>query len=346
MAEAESRNGSDKSTLRREISDFLIQSMRAAEGEGDETLANALMLFGAAVGVGTETELLEMARNPEYDPNVDGLPIKSIHELEADYRQFCQRSESVSLHLNRWLPSLATRPLVPGELVVIVSDTGVGKTALMQNIARHASPLPVLMFQLELPGSLLFERYAQMTSGHSGDAVFQAYRNKTKVPWNERELAHVWTCDRSGLKSTEIESLIRKSSVKIGKPPAVVMVDYIGLIAGTGAAKRYERVSDAAENLKVIAKKLDTILICASQLARPDDREEVVEPRLHHAKDSGSIESSAGLVLGAWRSKEDKSRLMIKVLKNTKGASGKIVTCKFDFRTMTIRELAKEEQNE
>ena len=73
----------------------------------------------------------------------------------------------------------------------------------------------------------------------------------------------------------------------------------------------------------------------ASQVRRDPER---VEVDLHDAKDTGSVENSAQLVLGAWRPQVD--RLSIKILKNTKRAGQHTIECAFDGHRQKIVELA------
>lgn len=319
--------------LRQKCSDAMLAIMRDAEIAGDEALAGDIAFASAAIGLKDMNALKERRKADAQD----AVPVKSMDELEEAYRYFVGEAERRSFRFGNWLPSLANtvRPMVPGELVVLLADTGVGKTAWLQNFARKAAPQTVLMFELELPGTLCFERFVQMQAQRTGEDVFNAYRTGTRI--NFDGLEHVWVCDQSRLTPEKIEEIIVKSTDKIGGKPALVIVDYIGLVAGK-PGKRYERLSDAAEQMKVIAKQTDTIIVMASQIGRPEDKELVVEPRLHHAKDSGSIENSAGLVLGAWRDPDDNRKLWLKVLKNTKGKSGKKVPCLFDVETMRIEE--------
>ena len=324
------------------ISRVMIELAQKADVVNRSDLARGLMLAGAALNLGRLDEITRLVRTPGMPEEIAKLPIKSMTELENDYREHVRKSHEVSLNLSGWLPSLDIRSLVPGEMAVVLADTGVGKTAILQNVARVARNMAVLMFQLELPGTLLFERYAAMSSGYSGNAIYHQYRDNDTVDYGHADLAHIWTCDRSGLAPEDIEGLIMKSADKIKKAPGLVIVDYIGLLRGRG--KRYERISDAAEQLKITAKNTNTIILLASQLSRPDDKEIVMEPKLHHAKDSGSIENSCGLVLGAWRDATDKGKLWLKVLKNTKGFSGKKIACRFNTNTMRIDELQEVNQ--
>ena len=118
--------------------------------------------------------------------------------------------------------------------------------------------------------------------------------------------------------------------------PVLVLIDYVQLIQGAG--NRYEKTSNIAEGLKVVAKTTGVIMVIASQVARRDGDEEI---GLHSGKDSGALENSAGLVIGAWRDDEDATLMTLKVLKSTKGGSGLIIPCNFNGSKMTITERSK-----
>ncbi len=262
-------------------------------------------------------------------------------ELEEQYTEFVRQVESRTFNLSRFIPSLGqhVRRLIPGELAVVMSDTGVGKTAIQQCMARAASPLPTLFFELELPSELMFERFVQMENNETGESVEARYKLGSSGAWRDfKSLNHIMVCGESGLSTDQIESFIHRSELKGGMKPAVVFVDYIGLIRAVDARSRYEKLSETAEQMKVIAKRTKTIVIMGTQIARPDKSKESLEPKLHDAKDSGSIENSAGLVLAAWR--PDRGTMMLKILKNSKGNSNAVIECNFDGERMQITERA------
>ena len=298
----------------------------------------------ASLGVDdAKSGLVEMERSAH--PHLKGvsLPIYSVAELEADYKQFVKSMEQNSFSLGKWLPSLGKiRPLVPGELVFIIGDTGTGKTGILQQIAKSALPLPTLMFELELPKELMFERFASMASKFTGEQVEKAYRESdspenTLADLLDAKLKNLFVCAEARLTVPMIENYIMKAELKIGERPKVVLVDYIQLVGGKGATRR-EKVSDIAEELKVMAKATRTVVIVTSQIARNKDE---TEPGLHSAKESGSIESSCGLLIGAWRDASDGSLLNLKILKSTKGGAGLHIPCNFDGERMIITERSK-----
>lgn len=284
-------------------------------------------------GENAKAELLKLIDPLKPVNPAPDLPVKGMRELEDDYIEFVKRSEARALRLNRWLPTLvkSVRPIVPGEMVVVLANTGVGKTAILQNIAYHCK-LPTLIFEMELPGTLIFERFVQLEAKLPGDDVERLYRAGTPPAWC---MDHVYVCPQSRMNAAEMERIINSAELKMGTRPMVVMVDYVGLLNSPGTS-RYDRVSASAEQLKVLAKTTDTVFVVASQIARPNsDNNEV---SLHDAKDSGSIENSAGLVLGAWREGEKGETLKIKILKNTKFRAGEIIECNYDGVRMAITE--------
>lgn len=251
-------------------------------------------------------------------PGAD-VPLKDMAEMEADYREFTRTYEESTLSLD-WLNFHDLRPMIPGEMMLFVGDVAVGKTLWCQNLVLNAAPMPTIMFEMELPGALMFERFVSMTTGIKDRAVEETYRSGGSVAWRgSKACGHFQICELSGLSVDDIQGIIERAELRMGVKPKLVIVDYVGLIAGKGA-KRYERVSDVAEKLKVIAKTTNTIVVAVSQRSRPAEGEH--EVGLHDAKDSGSLEASAQLAIGAWRDEVNSLKLHLKINKSNKGGSG------------------------
>lgn len=268
------------------------------------------------------------------------LPIKGMQELEAEYCKFIDQSEDVGVDISRWLPSFRgkVRPLVPGEFACFIADTGQGKTALLQNLAFKAG-VTTLLFELELPGTLTFERFVGIATGYASHDVVLGYKAGGPGQISFGNLKHVFVCDRSGLTVQEMKRLIQASALKIGSPPVLVLVDYVQLVRGDGNS-RYERTSSVAEGLKVLAKELNVIVVASSQIGR---KEKGASPEigLHDGKNAGEIENSAGLLIGVWRDDKSEKTMHLKILKNTKGLCGYEVLCTFNGETMQIMEESK-----
>lgn len=263
------------------------------------------------------------------------VPIYSSQEVRDAYHDSLTTDHKIRLSLGDWLPTLGqkVRPLVPGEMVVVMADTGQGKSATLQNIAVASRGMPVLYFQLELPLTQMGERFLAITSKMPADLVERSVREGSAM--DVKSWDHIYTCEMAGLTTEKIEEIINQAELKIGDRPAVVMIDYIGLVAG-GSGKRYERMSTIAEELKVIAKKCNVIMFVASQIHRKGDGDGQDTVGLHDAKDSGSIENSSSLVLGCWRPTRDS--MNVKILKNTKGFAGEMIECDYHGASLRITE--------
>lgn len=279
-------------------------------------------------------------------PNIKGhtLPIYSIAEIENDYRRFVRSMGENAFSLGKWLPTLGAnlRSLVPGELVFLIGDTGTGKTGVLQQIGRAAQPLPTLMFELELPKEIMFERFAGMSSKMTGEEIERAYQSSDDSISDQlgKHYPNLMICSVARMSVRQMEEIITRAELKLGQRPRLVLVDYIQLMAGDGDNRR-EKISDIAEALKVMAKATRTIIIAASQISRPKDVDEKWEPSLHSAKESGSIEASCGLLISLWKDLKDETALNLRVLKSTKGGTGTFVKCNFDGARMIITERSQ-----
>lgn len=326
-----------------EILAALHDLQQSAEASGLESLSQDLSVAHSAITLKKPEYLKNISENIEDAEieEVQKLPIHSIDQLQADYREFANQVHQTRFSFSQWLPAIKLRPLVPGELAIVVADTGVGKSAFISNWAAQSTPMLCLKFELELPRTLLFERYLTMDTGMDGEDVFNAFHAKKEPDWNIQKYRHIFTCDKAGILPDEIERIIVKSPGKIRGKPTMVFVDYIGLIGGKGGT-RYDKVSNAIEQFKVVAKNTNTIFVVAAQVSRPDDKETQKDPKLHSAKDSGSIENSGGLVFGLSRDPAFPHLLKIKVLKSTKGGAGQLCTMKFNFPSTLIEPITAE----
>lgn len=272
-------------------------------------------------------------------PFVQGskLALFSFVELETRYKSYISKIAESSLSLSSWIPALSPlRRLVPGDLVTFLAGTGVGKTSILANIAIHAKPLPTLFFELELPDQSMFERFVGIKCNFSGRQVEEGYKVQDEVGPEalHRHFGHIAISTESSMTTMDLESTIIRSELKTGVKPKLVLLDYIQLMKGPGKS-RYEQRSSVAEELKIVAKTTQTIIILSSQIGRKgqDDSPEV---HMSDGKESGSIENSSGVVIGVWRDPEDPSLMTMRVLKATKGGAGLEVPCTYDLHSLKI----------
>jgi len=264
------------------------------------------------------------------------LPLYSADDLMGIYRKEVCSEKPIRMDLGLWLPELRNwvKPFVPGDMISVIGGTGVGKTAILQNILGFATKLPSISFELELSEYLMAERSAALAHNTTATEIERSTREGKKLA--TENWSHIWTCAQSAMTVDKMRNIINRAELKMGVRPVVVGLDYIQLMKG-GSGKRYERMSSIAEDLKVLAKECRIILFVLSQISRKGDSDDAVqEVSLTDAKDSGSIENSSGLVLGAW--KTEPRTMVVRILKNTRGQSGHRVECTFDGAKYRIRQ--------
>ena len=274
------------------------------------------------------------------------LPLYRMSDFEPRYKRLVKESSGMRLDLGAWLPTLRrVRPLFPGDFALLVADTAVGKTALIQNIAFRAKHLKSVLFELELPEEMLYERFLAIHNGLKCSEIEDNYRNSDDELGKElldKVFGNILICPEMRLTPERMEQIILRSELVMGEKPQLVLVDYVQLMNGKGSTKT-ERASDIGDSLKVIARITKTIVVGVSQVARPsgENNRGIFIPNLHSPKDSGSFENSAQLVVGVWRDENDPMLMNLRVLKSTKGGAGTQVACNFDGETMRINERSK-----
>lgn len=289
-----------------------------------------------------ESKKLLMAMRDEAAVFCKGIkmPLVKFADLEDRYAAQAKRSSENGIDLGDWIPSFkgAVRKLIPGDLVVVLGGTGVGKTTILSNMLNAFRKRPVIFFEMELTPELLFERLMAMRNKTSAKNIEAAYARGELAGRDvcDKTFPNLYVCTEIQLTVARIEEIANTAELVMGVRPEVLFIDYIGLLDNSGSS-RYEALSKAAEDLRRAANKTKMVLIVSSQIGRKknDDSPEV---NLYDGKDSGSLENSASLLIGAWRNAENPSILHMKVLKQTKGASGFEVACDFNGDTLTISE--------
>lgn len=271
------------------------------------------------------------------------VPILSMAELEQRYEEALGRNGTGSYSFKEWLPSFGhrIRPSMPGDMICFAAGTGVGKTALLQNMAWRAAPLPILLFEMELADSITFERFVAGVTGMRQDDVEGAYRAGNRPDWRDTGyLQNIFVCPSSGLTVQTIETIVNRAELKMGVRPVLVLIDYVQLVRALGKG-RYEQITSVMSDLKSMAKNTGTVVAVASQVQRKGKEGGGPEVGLEDGKDSGQIENSSALHIGVWRDPQERETgLVMRVNKNTRGREGQIVRCNFDGSKMLITERA------
>ena len=235
----------------------------------------------------------------------------------------------------------------PDNLIVIAGRPGLGKTALLNQIAVHAARRghPGLILSLEMGPETLGIRAMASAAGVNVSALMRGYREP-------HEAAAQAAVELSGLPlhvDTDTYSL-GGICAQIGQYKRThdiqwAAVDHIGLIEVEGYNTRNEQIGAITRTLKKLAKRLQIPVIALSQLNRGVEKDRR-RPTLADLRDSGNIEQDADACLFLHSEAEDNQATLtmeLGLLKNRGGRKGWIGRrISFNGATQTFQELVED----
>lgn len=203
--------------------------------------------------------------------------------------------------------------LFPTDLVILAGRPGMGKTAMLDSIARAAARKfreagegSVLIHSLEQDGKQLVTRATAGAAGvrmtdvrggylddHDLKRLMQAGIDINDLP--------ILIDSRAGLTVSQIAVSARRA-VRQHKT-RLLMVDYLGLIRTSDrySGNRNNELGEITWALKCLAKELDIAVVLLSQLNRAVEGRENKRPQLADLRESGNIEQDADAVLMLYR---------------------------------------------
>lgn len=196
--------------------------------------------------------------------------------------------------------------LRPGTLNIVAARPGMGKTALVINIATNIASMTgrnVNIFSLEMSKSEVGNR---ILASRSDVTVKQLQRANLK-PEDEEKLTKafkqlaelpIYIDDNSSV--TPLSMVNQCKNLKAHNRLGVIIVDYLQLMTTNSTNKnesRQNEISNISRSLKILAKDFQVPVIALSQLSRGSERREDHTPMLSDLRDSGAIEQDADAVI-------------------------------------------------
>lgn len=251
--------------------------------------------------------------------------LEDLDRVDEGYRAFVETGIS---DLDRILGG----GLIREGLYILAARPGCGKTTLAAALAERMLERGrrILFISLEMSRKQLMARRvaadvgrataAQILRGELSEEERKAV-GESLVKLAKRPL---FFNRRASLNTSEIQFLAKQNRAD------VVIIDYLGLMKHDAGKSLYERVTGTSNQLKRMARGLETPVLCLAQLNRGVEGRQNQEPRLSDLRDSGAIEQDADGVLLIHRPAiEDADEygptpMEVTVAKNRHGRTGKI----------------------
>jgi replicative DNA helicase len=238
------------------------------------------------------------------------MPLSQIVEQRyADLSAAAERGEQVQIGQPTGLQDLDehTGGLHKSDLVILAARPGVGKSSLALTIALNVATRGgrVDVFSLEMSRDQNLDRLISMHTGMNLMTVRQATFSADALAAYMDALGalHVLPIhidDTPALTLNDLRARLMRLAAHDG-PPALVVVDYLGLMRVPKARSRYDEVSEIARGLKDLAKELNVPMLALCQLSRAVEGRTSHVPMLSDLRESGELEQSADVVMFIYR---------------------------------------------
>ena len=240
-----------------------------------------------------------------------------------------------------------TAGLQPADLIIVAARPGMGKTAFSLNIASHAafSGYGVAVFSLEMAKEQLALRLlcsearvdnSKVRTGYLSDRDFP----KLATAAGRLHDALIFIDDTPAISVLELRAKARRIARDREKKLGLIIVDYLQLMRGTGAAQnREQEISEISRSLKALAKELNVPVLAVSQLNRRVEDRNDKTPQLSDLRESGAIEQDADVIAfiyreAAYNPKSDDNTATITIAKQRNGPTG-------DLTLIFLREFTR-----
>ncbi len=303
--------------------------------------------FTAACGNGHDLPELVDAGSALYRAALAADPaavrrVRPTSEVAAEYSVSLERGKARKLWTGLGPIDTATAGIAPGEVLTAVARPQVGKSALGSQIIRNVSRAgePCLFVSLEMPREQAFERLVMQLLGASRCRVEELAAGNWGALRPEQRAAldalarDVVIVDVGKSSVAELDGAVMEAAAILKRPPRLIVIDYLGILgSGSKNLPLYQRVSEAAVDVKSFAKRHQAAVVLLSQAGRDQERKrsEGAGPLgLDAARDSGQVEEAADFLLTMWRPELDSSlapeerrevagQLYVAVVKNRRG---------------------------
>jgi replicative DNA helicase len=213
--------------------------------------------------------------------------------------------------------------LQPSDLVILAGRPGMGKTALVTNIAFNIAKVYrgekqqdgtlktvnggiIGFFSLEMSSEQLATRVIAEQSGvpsykiRRGDIQEEDFYKITDAA---REMQNIpfYIDQTGGISIAQLTARARR--LKRQKGLDVLIIDYLQLLSGSSkkGENRVQELTEITTGLKALAKELNVPVVALSQLSRQVEQRDDKHPQLSDLRESGSIEQDADIVMFVYR---------------------------------------------
>lgn len=172
----------------------------------------------------------------------------------------------------QWIDDPTGGGPAPGEMVLFIARTGVGKTWWALNVLAANPDTPAIFFSLEMHSRYLLKRLAGVYTNTPTKHIEGALREQGYSQALEKtveDFPHLQFADIPGIGIPDMIAACETYKEERGVAPKLIVVDYMELVQVFGMSDT-ENVKKLATSLKDFAREVDAVVIVLHQVSRGD----------------------------------------------------------------------------
>jgi len=217
--------------------------------------------------------------------------------------------------------------VLPGELVIILGDTGMGKSTYVSNLCAMLRNHKIMYLSLENNWHMTYKRFCQIVQGYTHDEVMKYHAELDNVDNLYSMFDHI----NFGHMSPDIDKLQETVAYQ---SPHIVVVDTTDEMHVKNVHNEFDRMNQIIIKLKDIATNQDCIVLAVHHVNKEAAKNGIVN--LHSAKGTSTVVQKADKVLTI-NGDENHSDRMIYSEKNRDGGKLKMMF-EFDKKHMLFKQ--------
>lgn len=200
------------------------------------------------------------------------------------------------------------------DLIYLMARPGMGKTSWILETIKSAcqNKKRVAVFSLEMPKQQLYYRLLSNMTEVAHNSIKQrtlhAYDLQSIQDAGANiKLWNLYVNDQARINPLTMRTSIRLQQRKWGTPVDLIVIDYLQMISIPEFQRfnsRDQEIQYISRELKAIAKDFNCPVLCVSSMSRKCEERNDKRPEMSDARDSGSIESDADILLSIYRSSQ------------------------------------------
>ena len=254
------------------------------------------------------------------------LDIKDVNQLTASLVEYLQ-NDVTKMSINMAdVFDCQNYVIKPGELVVFSGDTGMGKSAFVQNLVTKIDK-KTLFLSLEMNEQLTFRRFIQIANCKTEQWVYDQVKANPDISF-EKQLGHIQIMTIA----PEIEAI---KKVVATHEPNVLVVDTTDEVHVDRVESEIQRQNIIIGALKEMAQKHNIIIVAVHHVNKVSAAGNTIA--LHSLKGSTNVVQKADKVIMVKGNRDEKARVITSEKSRDDGKFE--MTALFDYETMTFRQV-------